>query len=107
MIDKERLLKFLSSKQSLYEQRKNEINHYNALSVELSSIIYGISLGSFNIENKEKETCRWKYEYKYNDSCCYKTECNEIKYYNLYNTRPEAEKFCTYCGKPIEEVRGE
>lgn len=68
----------------------------------LEKLKYGIKQGLFNVTINKNESCTWKFETPNRYMPYYKTSCGKN-----YTNRYRDGIYCPYCGKTIDEVRGE
>lgn len=107
MIDKEKLLNFISKKWKPHHKKSLEDQFENGMFWALKEIWEDVKVGTFD---EKQGTCRWKIS----ESCdtemeppLLETQCNQEHVFMEGDTDDNNFKYCPYCGKPIEEVRGE
>jgi len=89
------------------ELLKQEPEKYKTYNNALDGISKKFGKRKYQAIKKElKDVCRWSKKQKSNDdSCNYKTTCNQIHTFssNILDMSEKNMKFCSYCGKKIEE----
>lgn len=101
MLDKEKILNFLSEKWKPHHRKALVDQFENGMFWALKETWEDIKVGNFDIP-ESKETCKRSYDFEYPERNFYSTECGDWYYTN--NERNDY-IYCPCCGKPIEELR--